>query len=204
MVNYGKISLAMSLFCAACNPPVAERKPQKLLAADPVKILAFYPRDAVIIPGGTTLLCYGVSNAKSVHVDPPVDGISPALTRCVEIHPKGETKYTLTAEGSGGQTVSQSTVVHVGGDVAGSPKISAFKIDGKQKDYAGKTMYTLTFAAQNADEISISPPVFHTVHGAPSGTFSVTPDKTTTYTLSAKGKNGQVIQKQLTLEVLGS
>jgi hypothetical protein len=43
--------------------------------------------------------------------------------------------------------------------------------------------------------------VFPTLHGAPSGQFSVAPAKTTTYTLSAKGKNGHVAHKQLTVEV---
>jgi hypothetical protein len=195
------LPIAAALALLACSPPVAQQKPP---ASDPPKILAFYPREAIVTQGGATVLCYGVSNAKSVRVDPPVDGVSPSLTRCVEIRPKGETTYTLTAEGSDGQTVSQSATVRIGADTATLPQISSFKIDGKTKDYTGKTIFTLSFAAQNAAEVSISPAVFPTLHGAPSGTFSVIPDKTTTYTLSAKGKNGHTVQKQLTVEVPGS
>jgi hypothetical protein len=192
-------TVGAALLYAGCGSP-----PPKLASApvgDPVKILAFYPRETTVTEGGTTLLCYGVSNAKSVRIDPPVDGVSPTRTRCVEVRPKGETLYTLSAVGADGQTVSQSVTVRVGADTASLPRITSFQIDDKQKDYAGKLVFSLSFGAQNADEVSISPPVFPTLHGAPSGQFSVKPDKTTTYTLSAKGKNGRVVQKQLTLEV---
>jgi len=183
-----------------CGTPEVHQK-VSAPASDPVKILSFYPRDAVVNEGGKTLLCYGVSNAKSVRIDPPVDGVSPALSRCVEVRPKGETRYTLTAEGADGQAASQSLTVHIGTDTAALPRISSFQIDGAQKDYSGKTVYTLSFADQNAEEVSIDPPVFPTLHGAPSGQFSVRPEKTTTYTLSVKGKNGHVARKQLTVEV---
>jgi hypothetical protein len=194
------LPVAVALLGAGCgSPPV----PQKALApaGDPVKITAFYPRDVQVTEGGTTLLCYGVSNARTARIDPPVDGVSPALSRCVEIRPKGATKYTLTAEGSDGKAVSQSVTVRVGIDAAALPRISSFQMDGAKKDYSGKMVFTLRFADQNAEEVSIDPPVFPTLYGAPSGQFSVAPDKTTTYTLSAKGKNGHVAQKQLTVEV---
>jgi hypothetical protein len=191
---------AAVLVLAGCSPPSPPRK-ASAPRGEPVKILAFYPRDAVVTEGGTTVLCFGVSSARSVRIDPPVDGVSPTLSRCLEIRPKGETKYTLTAEGSDGQTVSQTVTVHVGVDAGSLPQISSFRIEGAQKDYSGKTMYTLSFADQNAEEVSIDPPVFPTLHGAPSGQFSVTPQKTTTYTLSVRGKNGHVARKQLTVEV---
>jgi len=191
-------ALAAALFSTGCTSPAVE---QKAPAADPVKILAFYPRDLLVTEGGKTLLCYGVSNATSVRIDPPVDGVSPSLTRCVEIRPKRETRYTLTAVGADGQAVSQSVTVRIGTDEAALPKISSFEIVGAKKDYAGKTVFSLSFAAQNADEVSISPPVFPTLHGAPSGQFSVKPEKTTTFILSAKGKNGHKAQRQLTVEV---
>jgi len=192
--------VAAALLYTGCTSPQVQQKPAAP-ATDPVKITAFYPRDAIVTEGGKTVLCYGVMNAKSLRMDPPVEGVSPALTRCVEIRPKGETQYTLTAEGADGQVVTKSALVHVGTDTSTLPKISSFQIDGKSKDYAGKTVYTLSFSDQNAEEVSIDPAVFPTLHGAPTGTFSVRPDKTTTYTLKAKGKNGHVVEKQLTIEV---
>jgi hypothetical protein len=56
---------------------------------------------------------------------------------------------------------------------------------------------------QNADEVSIDPPVFPTLHGAPSGQFSVKPDATTTYMLSAKAK-GHEARQRLTVEISGT
>jgi hypothetical protein len=197
----GRCFLGLGLLLAGCGSPPPAPSKEAAAAGDPVKINSFYPRDVTVIEGGNTLLCYGVSNAKSVRIDPPVDGVSPALSRCVEVRPKGETRYTLTAVGSDGQTVSQSVTIHIGADTSALPKITSFKIDGKQKDYSGKNVFSISFADQNAVEISLDPPVFPTLHGAPSGQFSVKPDKTTTYTLSVKGKNGHVVQKQLTVEV---
>lgn len=193
-------AIVAAVFYAGCStPPQKASTPSP--ASDPVKILSFYPRETMVTAGDMTLLCYGVSNAKSVRIEPPVEGVSPSLSRCVEVRPKGETRYTLTAVGSDGQTVSQSVTVRIGTDTAALPKITSFKIDGKQKDYSGTMVFSLSFAVQNADEISINPPVFPTLHGSPSGQFSVKPDKTTTYTLSVKGKNGHTTQKQLTVEV---
>jgi hypothetical protein len=191
---------AVTLLSTGCTSPAVQQKASAPVS-ESVKIIAFYPRDTMVAEGGKTLLCYGVSNAQAVHIDPPVDGVSPSLTRCVEVRPKGETRYTLTAVGSDGQAVSQSVTVHIGTLDAALPTITSFRIDGTQKDYAGKTVFSLSFAAQNADEVSITPPVFPTLHGAPSGQFSVKPDKTTTYVLTAKGKNGHKAQKQLTVEV---
>jgi hypothetical protein len=166
-----------------------------------VKITGFYARDAVVKEGEATVLCYGVSNAKAVRMDPPVEGVSPSLNRCVEVRPKGDVSYTLTAEGSDGQVVTESVNLHVGADAAALPKITSFQITGAKKDYAGQTVFTLSFGVLNAEEVSIDPPVFPPLHGAPSGTFYVKPEKTTTYTLSAKGKNGHVARQNLTVEV---
>lgn len=172
-----------------------------MATGQPVKITAFYARDAVVVEGGSTVLCYGVANAKSVRLDPPVESISPSLNRCVEVRPKAETRYTLTAEGSLGQAVSESVTVRVGADQATLPRITSFQVEGTKKDYSGQTVFTLSFGVQNAEEVSIDPPVFPTLHGAPSGQFSVKPDKTTTYTLIVKGKNDHVARQQLTVQV---
>lgn len=198
-----KAAILTSVLLVGCSSPDAPKSssapaPQ---TAEKVKILAFYPREETIIEGGTTLLCYGVTNAKSVRIDPPVEGVSPAFSRCVEVEPKSETRYTLTAEGFDGRIAAQSCTVHVGPDVAGMPKITSFRIEGAQKDYSGATVFTLSFADQNAEEVSISPGNFPTLHGSPSGQFSVKPDKTTTYTLTVKAKNGHVVEQKLTVEV---
>ncbi len=79
-----------------------------------LKILDFYATGGVRKGGDPTLLCYGVLNAKSVRIDPPVPGIYPTLSKCVEVRPEKETRYKLTAEDAAGHTASASVVVPVG------------------------------------------------------------------------------------------
>jgi hypothetical protein len=196
-----KFPTVLAILCAGCGAPEVQQKSAPAVTDQPVKITAFYARDLIVTEGASTVLCYGVASAKSVRLDPPVESISPSLNRCIEVRPKAETRYTLTAEGTAGPSVSESVTIRVGADQSTLPRIISFQIDGKQKDYAGQTIFTLSFGVQNAEEVSIDPAAFPTLHGAPTGQFSVKPDKTTIYTLIVKGKNGHVARQQLTVEV---
>jgi hypothetical protein len=107
----------------------------------------------------------------------------------------------MTAEGSEGRTVSESLVVKVTPDTASLPKIASFRIASRTSDYSGRAVISLAFNAVNAEEVSIDPPVFPPLYGVPSGRFYVTPQATTTYTLTATNKRGRKTQQQLTVEV---
>jgi hypothetical protein len=77
-----------------------------------VKILQFYgPRE--IAPGGKALVCYGVVNTIAVRLDPPVERVWPALSRCFEVTPATSTRYTLIAEGKENTRVSESIEIAV-------------------------------------------------------------------------------------------
>ena len=165
-----------------------------------VKILQFYAREGNLTQGSPTVLCYGVLNARAVRISPAVEGVSPALSRCVEVSPIKDTEYTLTAEGNDGRTVTESFVLQVSADKATLPRISYFRISNHKVE-RGRHVFTLAFADQNGDEVSVDPPVFPTLHGAPNGQFFVSPEKTTTYTLTVLGKFGHKAQKALTVEV---
>jgi hypothetical protein len=166
-----------------------------------VKILQFYAREGSVTEGSKSLICYGVMNAKSVRIEPPLGTFYPAVNRCVEAAPKRETRYTLTAEGHDGRIVSESFVVGVHADQATLPRITSFLIAKRERDYSGKWIFSLSFAAQNPEEVSIDPPVFPTLHRSPFGSFYVAPERTTTYTLTVTGKNGHKVQRDLTVEV---
>jgi hypothetical protein len=167
-----------------------------------VKILQFYAREGNLAQGSPTVICYGVLNARSLRIEPPVEGVSPALSRCVEVSPLKDTQYTLTAEGNDGGTVSESFVLKVSPDQASLPRVSYFKV-AERKAEGPRQIFTLTFGVVNGDEVSIEPPVFPTLHGAPNGKFFVSPEKTTTYTLIVKGKFGHSARRALTVEVPG-
>lgn len=76
-----------------------------------VRIVQFYARDGTVSPAQSTMLCYGVLNATAVRINPAVDGVRPALNRCVEVKPAKTTTYTLTVEGAGGMVSEDVTVV---------------------------------------------------------------------------------------------
>jgi predicted extracellular nuclease len=68
---------------------------------------------SVVKRGETTQLCYGVVNAKSVKIDPPVEPIKPSYRHCMDISPNQTTTYTITADDGAGHTKSASLTVHV-------------------------------------------------------------------------------------------
>jgi len=78
------------------------------------KILSFYAMPPVIHRGDEVDMCYGVSNAKSVKLDPSeVASMFPSLNRCVKVAPKKTTTYTFTADDGKGNTQTQQLTIEV-------------------------------------------------------------------------------------------
>jgi hypothetical protein len=81
------------------------------LGGNEFKILAFYATPPAIHAGDQVQLCYGVSNAKAVKLEPQTNAVWPSLSRCIEVTPKKTTEYTLTADdGNGNSKTSKLTV----------------------------------------------------------------------------------------------
>ncbi len=78
-----------------------------------VKIMNLSLSTANIKRGETAQLCYGVVNAKTVKFDPEVKDVWPSQSRCVEISPKQDTKYKLTATDASGHSESAELTVFV-------------------------------------------------------------------------------------------
>ncbi len=98
----------------ASQPPAPPPERDPLAAyGSRVKILQFYTGNPIIAPGAKALLCYGVVNAKSVRLDPPVDNVWPSVSRCFEVIPTKTTRYTLTAEAADHSTAVESLEVKV-------------------------------------------------------------------------------------------
>jgi hypothetical protein len=89
------------------NPPDWNANPMAAYG-NRVKILQFYAREREIVPDGKALVCYGVVNATAVRLDPPVEKVWPAVSRCFTVTPARSTRYTLTVEGREHTTVSES------------------------------------------------------------------------------------------------
>jgi hypothetical protein len=185
------------------NAPLDERSAEfaRVYGGTDVKIIQFYARDGNIVEGTKSVICYGVLNAKSVRIDPPLAGVSPSLNRCVEVYAEKETRFTLTAEGFDGRSASESFVLGVRADQETLPRITRFAVTKRERDYSGKWIFSVAFSAENPEEVSIEPPAFPTLHRSPMGSFYVAPEKTTTYTLTVTGKFGHKATKTLTVQV---
>jgi hypothetical protein len=85
----------------------------EMLGGDRFEILNFYAVPGLIRRGDSAQLCYGVSNAKTVRLEPQTSGVWPSQARCVEVAPKKDTTYTLTAEDGHGNTRTSSLTVQV-------------------------------------------------------------------------------------------
>ncbi|MCW5963909.1 MAG: hypothetical protein KIT83_07715 [Bryobacterales bacterium] len=114
MLTLSVATLALLAGCASEKPTVetAQPKPQ------PAKILFFYPGQESVSPGDQAQVCYGVENATSVRLEPPLAEIRPLSNKCVWLTPKATTELTLVATGEDGVEVSEQLTVTV---KAGSP-----------------------------------------------------------------------------------
>ena len=78
------------------------------------EILGYSADPQEIRAGEKSSLCYSVSNAKTVKIEPaPEDPTWPAFQRCVYVAPKKTTTYTMTIQDGAGQTKSASLEVRV-------------------------------------------------------------------------------------------
>jgi hypothetical protein len=98
---------------AATERRSQDRQTFEAMGGDRFEILGFYADPASIRAGETAELCYSVSNAKSVKIEPPSEPVWPAFSRCVHVSPRKTTMYTFTAEDAAGQTKSATVKVEV-------------------------------------------------------------------------------------------
>jgi hypothetical protein len=98
---------------AAENRRVQNQQTFEMMGGNRFDILGFYANPGSIAAGDRTSLCYSVSNAKSVKLEPQTEPVWPAFSRCVNALPRKTTKYTLTIEDGEGHTKSAVVEVRV-------------------------------------------------------------------------------------------
>jgi hypothetical protein len=76
-------------------------------------ILSFFASPPSIGRGDESELCYSVSNAKTVSIDPPVGEVWPAFDHCVSVRPSKTTTYKITIADAAGHTKSTTTTLQV-------------------------------------------------------------------------------------------
>lgn len=98
--------------------------PEVLKGVD-LKILMFYTSTPVIEPGKPLTVCYGVLNAVSVELMPPLEQITPSLNRCIHVDMKGRRTLGLRAAGKNGEQAEAEFTI---GLMQPRPKISFVEI----------------------------------------------------------------------------
>jgi hypothetical protein len=106
------------------NQAVAEKAAEKQRAQDQqtfemmggtrFDILGYTAYPATIRAGEKSSLCYSVSNAKAVNIEPQTEEpVWPAFSRCVHVSPRKTTKYMLTIDDGAGHTKTATVEVKV-------------------------------------------------------------------------------------------
>jgi hypothetical protein len=90
-----------------------DEKTLEQLGGNRFEILNFYASPGSVHPGEKVEVCYGVSNAKSVQLEPRSEPVWPSLSRCVKFTPRKTTIYTLTAQDSAGNKKTATVEVKV-------------------------------------------------------------------------------------------
>jgi hypothetical protein len=188
-VGFLRLALTPVLILASCSkaPPPASRN----LPSEPVQITQFYASPANPPRGQKTLICYGVANATAVRIDPPVETVWPAYSRCFDLVPAKEVSLTLTAE-RGTEHVSQSVTVKPGPPAVRIVEVSINKLDLMPGEQA-----MICYKVENAVSVTITPGTVHPDVGC----AVEHPMKTTTYTVTATGAAGDTDTERVTARV---
>ena len=187
------ICLGAAVLLASCG---SEPKPEPAKAPPAVKVTQFYASPPMIPNGGKSLLCYGVESAAKVRVEPPVEQLSPALTRCFEVKPADTTTYKLIAEGRAGGTAESTATVTVG---AAQPVLFDLAINAT-KVKPGQ-LVSFCFQTRNASAVSGSPGKFQRGGNVRKDCLIHQPTTTTTYEIVARNADGLTDSANMTVEV---
>lgn len=204
MIHRGFLIWALFLL-AACSP-APKREAAKPVPIEPVKIVSFYPAEPVVAPDAPATLCYGVENAASVRLTPPVEAVWPAMSRCFTVNPRVATKFTLTAVGKDGKEVSWTTELKVGKKRAAEAAAATngglqilFLLAPSPEIPAGFPA-TLCYGVSGATKVTMDPDV-GPIEPKEKFCATVKPEKTTTYTLIAADASGKSVRQSLTIRV---
>jgi len=161
----------------ASGPGGIITKTATVTVTQPAPTISFSATPSTITSGQNSTLVWNTTNATSVTIDNGV-GAQP-LSGSTNVHPLSTTTYTLTATGPGGVLTSQATVT-----VSSGPSIS---FSASPTFITAGQSSTLTWSVTNATSVSID----NGLGARPvSGSASITPPETTTFTLTAAGPGG--------------
>jgi hypothetical protein len=98
---------------AARQSEQRKREAQTIFGSGGLSFRTWSADKAVVRPGEPAHLCYGIVDAKTVKIDPPVADLKPSYLHCFDVAPKTTTTYTITATDAAGHTASQQLTIQV-------------------------------------------------------------------------------------------
>ncbi len=159
------------------------------------KILHFYASAGEIFRGDHAVICYGVQNAASVRLEPPVEQITPSRNRCIAVEPEATATYTLRLTGDDGSEVSESFTIRVNPP---PPKILFVAIN-KTELRRGEPL-AICYGVANASSVRLDP-VDWTLKPGEKVCVQTFAAATVTYTLTAMGVGGRTDSEKFKITV---
>ncbi len=195
--------LISAVLLGACgqapSPETAPSAKQAESKPEPPKITQFYVSPGVVAKGEEVTMCYGVENAESVRLDPPIREIRPARNRCFAFAPRKTGIYKLIATGPGGSATEELAIkVEPAPRTAGQETSLITMFLASSTKVTKGTPVTLCYSLEGVESAAIDPPVREL--DSFSSCFAVRLDKTTTFTLKVSGQ-GRRESKSLTITV---
>ena len=124
LFRFGRIGLALAALAVVVGLTTLNRAGRDAAVrplgthTGPVRITQFYATAGTVLSGQKARVCYGVENARSVHISPELDDVYPSPSRCLEVVPERTTHYTILAEGFDGAMATRSFTIAVQSPVA--------------------------------------------------------------------------------------
>jgi hypothetical protein len=151
-------------------------------------INSFGANKSSIDTGETAILTWTTTNASSVTISPGVGAV--AASGSTTVTPATTTTYTLVAKGKSDSPVSSAATITV------MPRISPTISTGQSVIKSGQSTF-LFWNAPGANQVSIT----DVGNAGVNGTTQVSPDRTTTYTLTATYIDGTTQSTSVTVNV---
>jgi hypothetical protein len=146
--------------------------------------------------GQSVTLHWSSQNATELDLAPGVGQVEKQGSMTVT--PQYTTKYTLTASGPGGKNSTETNVSVMGPNPPPPPPPPRVTLSVSPSTVEKGRAVTLRWSSQYAAHLDLEPDVGRV---PPQGTQAVTPQQTTTYTLTAYGSDGTKVQQEAQVSV---
>lgn len=163
---------------------------------NPPRIASFSVNPGTVPADGKAQLCYEVVDAVSVRIEPNIGERRPATKECIDVTPSETLTYTLTAFNANGTTATQQATLTVETVITPPPPVKSVEIVDFAVERqngpggAGDPKFRLCYHVRNAAHAEIDNNAGPVTVDDQRHCQSITPQQTTTYTLTAMGPDG--------------